>query len=64
MIFGSVDNVYFGHQRLLRLLYKNERELAIRGPAEDREQHFEQANKWAQMMSEMDLIWAVGRGGR
>lgn len=62
--FRSVDAVYFGHQKLLRMLYRNERELALRGPVEDREQHFEQANKWAEMMNQMDFVRMVGRAGR
>ena len=64
--FSSTSSTHLGRvlpPDFLRLMVQNERRKAFEAPPKEREQHFEQANKWNDMLSAYNLMKFGARFG-
>ncbi|OWK35222.1 hypothetical protein [Fimbriiglobus ruber] len=63
-MFSNVHSVSLGSKRLLRLLHDEQMRKFRQAPREDREQFAEQAAKYRDMMSALDMIGMLAYAGR
>jgi hypothetical protein len=63
-MFSSVHDVSLGGKRLLRMLHDDQMRRFRQAPREEREKYAEQASKYRDMMSNLDLAGMLNYAAR
>ena len=63
-MFANVHSVHLGTRQLLRMLHDDQMRRFRQAPREERERYAEQAAKYREMMSTVDLLGMLSYAGR
>ncbi|OWK39520.1 hypothetical protein [Fimbriiglobus ruber] len=63
-MFSNVHSVHLGSKQILRLMHEDQMRKFRQAPRDEREKHAEQAAKYRDLMSTLDMIGMLANAGR